>query len=522
MPEGRLLRELSLADRNQAFLDAESKIDPAIQIRQFRKVSNWRTMIQRGTYTLGEGLQKKSYRMFPDVGQQRGLQKWHPVQISRKATAGDAGFDAAKYNPHSVIYGFDSVTYGGLGIEYSTPNISIRDLRFAWQIREQLGAIYGFLGDFTNNIWENYSREQYMKFANDADKIYVLGEGGPTSVTATYDPESVDSDGDNILTIAGYYGNEISTLDWDYFKYFSRYLQMQVPLGAIGNQDGRGTYGWVGDLEDFDKMIEKDEDLREDWRHARADMLIKGYGNTTEYKGYNLMHDMLSPRFVIKSTDGTDITLKRIDPYTSTDAALTGSRSDVNEAYLKAEFGTVMVFMKDVFQVEVPPAGPTSPGGGTNFGATPGLNGEWKWLNIQDPVHNPLNEIGFWFMRAEAFAKPLVNREEPIMVIYKRYIAVTPTDTDIGGVDVLATQDVTVNAVTADVDLVNFTVTLTLAGYLTGQVGDTVTVTDDSSAADDGVIADASAAPTYMFALSSTPAAYTEFTAAGGCSVSCT
>ena len=97
MPEGRIIREMSLADRNQMFLDAESKIDPAIQIRQFRKVSNWRTMIPRGTYTLGEGLEKKSYRFFPDVGQQRGLQKWHPVQISRKASTGDAGFDAAKY-----------------------------------------------------------------------------------------------------------------------------------------------------------------------------------------------------------------------------------------------------------------------------------------------------------------------------------------------------------------------------------------------------------------------------------------
>jgi len=522
MPEGRIIREMSLADRNQMFLDAESKIDPAIQIRQFRKVSNWRTMIPRGTYTLGEGLEKKSYRFFPDVGQQRGLQKWHPVQISRKASTGDAGFDAAKYNPHSVTYGFDSVTYSGLGIEYSTPNISIRDLRFMWQVREQLGAVYGFLGDFTNNIWENYSREQYMKFCNDASNIFVCGEDGPRGVTATYDTESVDSDGDNILTIADYYGRNISTLDWKYFKYHSRYLQMQVPMGAIGNRDGRGTFGWIGDLEDWDRMIEENDALREDYRHAEASMLIKDYGNTTEYKGYNLMHDMFSPRFVIKSTDGTDLTLKRVDPFVSSDAALTGSRSDVNTEYLNAEIGSVIIFMKDVFQIEIPPSGPASPGGGTSFGATPGLNGEWKWLNIQDPVHNPLNESGFWFMRTEAFAKPLVNREEPIMVIYKRFVAVAPSDTDIGGTEAAATQDVTVDAVTADVDLTNYTVTLTLAGYLTGQVGDTVTVTDDSAATDNGVIADASAAPTYMFALSTTPDAYTEFTAAGGCSVTCT
>jgi len=520
--EGRILRELSLEERNQVFLDAESKIDPAIQVRQFRKVSNWRTMIPRATYELGQGLQKKAYRMFPDVGQQRGLHLWHPVQISRKASAGDAGFDAAKYNPHTLTYGFDSVTYGGLGVEYSTPNISIRDLRFAWQIREQLSAIYGFLGDFTNNIWENYAREQYMYFCNNASKIYVLGEGGATAVTATYDPNSVDSDDDNTLTISSYFGNKVGKLDWNYFKYYSRYLQMQVPMGAIGNRDGRGTYGWVGDLEDFDRMIEEDERLREDWRHFNAKMLVDNYGDVTEYKGFNLMHDMLSPRFKIKSTDGTDLVLKRVDPYSTSDAALAGSRSDVNEEYLRAEFGCVLLYMKDVFQVEVPPAGPSSPGGGTNFGATPGLNGEWKWLNIQDPVHNPLNEIGFWFMRAEAFAKPLTNREEPIMVLYRRYVHIDPADTEIGGLEVETTQSVAEDAASADVDTDNNTVTLTLAGYLEAEMGDTVTVTADNSSTDDGIIADSSQAPTYVIALTTAPEAYTEYTDAGGSSVTST
>ena len=133
---GRELQSLALADRNHRFLDAESKIDDAIQIQEPLRKSLFRTKIARGTYALGEGLEKKAYRFFPGLGPQRGLNLWHPVQISRKPGAGDPGYDAAKYNPHTVTYGFDSVTYGGLGVEYNTPNISIRDLRFAWQIKQ--------------------------------------------------------------------------------------------------------------------------------------------------------------------------------------------------------------------------------------------------------------------------------------------------------------------------------------------------------------------------------------------------
>ena len=519
MPSGRELVELSLEERNQSFLDAESKVDQAIQIRARKKKSVWRSMIPRGTYTLGEGLQKKAYRFHPGIGPQRGLQLWHPVQISRKATAGDSGFDAAKYNPHTVTYGFDSVTYGGLGIEYATPNISIRDLRFAWQIRQQLAAVYGYLGDFSNDVWENYSREEYLNFCNDAGKIFVLGEGGATSVTASYDPQSTDSDGDNTLTIADYHGKKISVLDWKYFKYHSRYLQIQAPEAAIGNLDGRPSFGLVIDLEDFDRMIEEDDKLREDWRHYQASMLIKGYGQVTNYKGYALTHDILTPRFAIKSTDGTDLTLKRVDPMTSSSASLIGSKTDVNEDYLRAEFGMAIIYMRDVFKVEVPPSGPTSPGGGTSFGATPGLMGQWKWLNIQDREFNPLNEIGFWFMRAEAFAKPLDNRDEPIAVLYRRFSHIDPKDTELGGLNVETTQSVAADAVAGDLDTDNNTITLELAGYLEAEAGDPVTVTADDTSTVNGVIADSSQAPTYVIACEGATAAYTEYTDAGGSSV---
>jgi hypothetical protein len=516
----RELQTLTLAERNQAFLDAESKVDKAIQIQQGMRQSVWRTMIPRTTYALGEGLQKKAYRFFPGLGHQRGLHLWHAIQISRKASAGDQAFDATKYNPYTVDYGFDSVTYSGLGIEYVTPNISIRDLRFMWELKQQIAAVYGYLGDFTNDMWENYHREMYAYWCNQAGKCYVLADGTPTSSTFTYNPMSSDSDNDNVLTItvsSGY--PNVSILNWNYFKWFSRYLQMQATTAAIGNRDGRPLYGWIGDLEDFDRMIEENPRLREDWRHYNAQMLIKNYGNTTEYKGYTLMHDMLTPRFAVKSTDGTTLTLKRIDPKSSSAASLIGNRADVNTDYLNAEFGTVFLYLKNVFQTEIPPAGPASAGSGVSFGASPDLNGNWKWINIPDPVHNPLGEIGYWFMRAEAFSKPLAWREEPIMILYRRFVHQLALDTELGGSDAAAEQGIAVDAVSGDIDTDNNTISLTLEGFLTAEAGQQIVLTDDDGTTDNGIIADSSAAPTYLLALESAPSAFGKYTQAGSSKV---
>jgi len=513
------MTEMPLAERNQMFLDAESKVDPAIQIRMRYRKSTWRSMVPRGIYTLGEGLQKKAYSYWSGLSQQRGLHLWHNVQISRKASAGDPGYDATVYNPHTVTYGFESKTYGGMGIEYKTPHISIRDLRFAAMLAQQLKAVYGYLGDFTNDMWENYSREQYARYANVAEKCFVITNGRYSSQRFTYDPESADSDGDNVAVIDG--GSSLPTigiLSWDPIKSITRRLQMQVPMGAIADIDGRPAYGWVGDLEDFDKMIEKDPELREDWRMAKENQLIENYGKTTVYKGCSLMHDTLTPRFDIKRVSGNSVILKRVDPMVASAASLTGERVDVNDEYLYAEFGSFFIYMKDVFITEVPPSGPAAPGGGTSFGATPGLNGEWKWLNYQTD-ENPLMEKGYWFMRAEAFSKPLENSEEAIMVIYRRFTHHVALDTQLGGSAAAAEQDIVKDVAAGDIDATNFTVEVTLAGFLTAEAGQAISLVGAAGANTiAGIVMSSDEAPTYVLALASAPTAG-NYTAANGAKV---
>jgi hypothetical protein len=68
----------------------------------------------------------------------------------------------------------------------------------------------------------------------------------------------------------------------------------------------------------------------------------------------------------------------------------------------------------------------------------------------------------------------------------------------------------------------NNTVTLELEGYLTAEAGQAVVVTDADSpvVAINGIVADSSAAPTYIFALDSTPSAFGEYTTSAFVTVS--
>jgi len=221
------LSNLGVADHNQRFLDALEFVDPVIQRRSHMVSSVWRSMIPRSAFQLGQGLTKKSYRFHPGVGDQRGLQRWDPIQISRVGSDTDEGFDACAYNPLITQYGFQVVNYSGFMTSRRTQHICLRDIRFVWEIKQQLGLVMSFLADITNSVWENAAREQYLKFSNDNNKTYVLSDGMPKSLNFTYDPFATDDDGDNVLTLTS--GSRVSNIDWSYLRYYLRYLQMQAP-----------------------------------------------------------------------------------------------------------------------------------------------------------------------------------------------------------------------------------------------------------------------------------------------------
>jgi hypothetical protein len=151
------------------------------------------------------------------------------------------------------------------------------------------------------------------------------------------------------------------------------------------------------------------------------------------------------------------------------------------------------------------------------------LNGEFKWLNIQDLHENLLNETGFYFGRYEVFARPLKYDEEATMFLYRRCPQTEPQVCEICGDNAAAVTSavgLAADVASADIVAATRTITVTLTSCLGCETGAPITLTDNSASAYSGVIGDASAAPTYVLAMQADMTGKT-FTAAGSATVTC-
>jgi hypothetical protein len=484
--------------------------DQFIMAHELANPSVWRDRLPKGVYELFNGTSQKTNIFRGTLGPQQGLSEWTSIEPSRKPSGNDPGSDYCSYNPQTYTWGIETVTFSGLRTSWRSPVFCVNDLKFVDQAKTQLGLIIKAGSRVTDDVKEVFNREQYVKAAVDAGKAIVFVDGGidyidNSAVRFSYDPFLKDANGDTYLTFASSLLPKISALNWSLLDSIRVYLADEAPDAAIGSDSGMPVYGLMIDLMDFEKMVYKDAELREDFRYARPQQLITGFNMGFKvYRGFALMHDPRQMRFKIKSDNGTNVTATRVVPRRATKAGTVGYIPETNPDYISAELAVGIIFMNDVIQVLVPPS-VNNMGSGMVFGPAPGYNGEWTWINEYDREYNPLKEVGYFFARFEYFTKPLIYSNIATVFLYRRCPQVLSSGclveagSDTDGTDV----GVAVNAAEADVDTTNNTITLTLVSKLTGGLGDAITLTDDAGGSATGNIADASAAPTYTFVFSS-------------------
>ena len=506
---------LGPADYNQAFVDALENLDQVIQQRKTTKQSLWRNMFVNEPYVLGEGLVKKAFVFHGGKGDQSGLDKWRPIQVTNLSS--NPIIDGCGSNPSTVEYGFETVEYTGFQTERRTPHICLDDIKFLWQFQQQLELIYSFLGDITNDVWENYAREQYINMACEAGRSFVFSNGTYNTHTFTYNPFSRDADGDNVLTVAT--DIPISTFNWTYLQKYWEELSIACPMGAIGT-DGTGLslFGLCMGAMDFSDYITRDEKISANFQWYSPVVLIENFGYVKTYKGYSIMNDMYAPRYVIKTLGATTITMRRVEPFLKvTTGMLTGSKNIVNPEYLTAEYAMLLIFLQDVFKIQVPPAGPARPGGGTEFGDQPSYYGEFLWKNIENETYNIKRNIGFYYANFEAFAKPLENMDYAIAALYKRCTNITPS---ICGMNATGSA-VASSALASDAVAVTgniYQMSVTTAAIIDAETPSAIYIDSDGGGTTNkitGIIADSSAAPTYILQFASAPTVAT-YTHSGG------
>ena len=478
------------------FVDALEFLDPVIQDRTQESMRLYIDKIKRGPFQLGQGIVKNKFRFYSNLDDQHGLTSWRSIQLSRAASDDDPGFNGCTYDPKLINHGFEKLEWSGHETSRRTEDICLKDIKYKWQFNQQLNLMFGFLADITLQVWEQFAREIYLKYAADEGQIYVLGQGSPDGapLSATYNPFT-SSD----VTIPN---ADVGTMNWDFLTWWQQHFSLQVPKGAMGMKNGQRTYGLVVHPFDVQKMIDSDSALREDYHYYSSQVLIDGMGSVSWYRHWAIIPDNQAPRYEVKTVGASTLVLRRIAPFT-TQAITTGVRQVVNPDYLNATYGMGVIFLDKVFQMRVPPAGPVAPGGKTQFGAQPNLMGEFNFLNIQDRETNLLKEIGFFFGRYEAFDEPLEYSNEAVAFIYKRCPGVAlqlcePCDGGTAGAKTITAAE---RVVLDDETATLYTqVKVTLSACLDCEAPAAITVNYDGEGSADvtGIIVSDADAPTYI------------------------
>lgn len=395
---------------NQAFIDAAQYMNPVIADKTKKYNSLYRSKIERGTFTYGEGYVKMSHTFYGGTAVQDCGASWSAVEASRPAgTNGvnDPGHDSCRYESEVINYGFKAKQYSMYQASRRTLDICLNDILFKWQYEKQLSLIYKMLANVTLGEWEQISREFYMDFAQ---KFVVMNSNsglGLENFTMTLGDCEID------IPAAGM--ASVGMLTQPVLDRFYQYLFRQCPDAGMGMKDGMPQYALITSPETSTDLIRQDGTANTDMRYQNPSFLIEGYGTVEAYRGYAHIKDPHAPRFVLNE-DGSK--LVRVQPYVATPTNI-GEQVNVDESYIMAPFEISVIFLKNVYKMLVPPVNPSKLAGGYDF--DPRNNyGEFDFYNIQDRCENIRREKGFFFMVMKGAPEPGENSSDAIIILHKR------------------------------------------------------------------------------------------------------
>jgi len=479
----------SPADYNQKFIDLVQHFDTFTSERARKHPNVFRDRIPKGSLPNFEGLTRQVNIFHGPVGEQAGLSNFRRIQTSRTPNGSDPGVDACAVNPKQFGYGWETRQYTGYQGEWESEPICIADIQYTYQAKQQAQMIAMTVPKVTLSVWETWNREQWILTSVQGNNAYIIARSGQdlSSASATqyeYDPyETRDFGGAEEETFLRYPAStQVGSLDWTHLTWWQDYLGEECPDAALAMESGYPMFGLMLHLRDFEAMLRNDPELRQDFREARPENLIDGFpGAFKQYRGYVLIHDERQARFKVEyvETDGgTDyVVARRVKPRKDDTAGAIGNIVETNKEYMSAELAIGLIFMNEVIQnlVPVPISNLTND---MVFGAEPGYNGEFKWLNVADRETNPLNEVGNYFARFKIFPKPLMYHNRAISFLYSRCPHARGSDCVKLASDVTAVTSSTVsrNLVADDYDADTRTMTIPVNDVLDLEIGQPVTI----------------------------------------------
>ena len=288
-----------------------------------------------------------------------------------------------------------------------SPTISLDDLRFAAQRKNQLSAIMDLMAEASRHAWENRYRDEYERLSGNL----VLCESTGTTIDTTVDVDGAsgaqDFDARNITEVnienttnASETTNvsesmvNISNAIMD--KIYYNLIRSGASNNAYGRENGRPVFAVVCSSE-ASYQLQTEAGFRDDVRYnnAKVSDLIAPLGIEKSFRGFYHLIDDTAPRFDISDAGAAT----QHTPYSITNGVVS-----MNGSYDSASYEAAYVIHPDVMESQIP--NPMTGAGAIKFDPV-SYKGDFKWLNIPHAADNPDGTIGFFRGVLASASKPI-------------------------------------------------------------------------------------------------------------------
>jgi len=316
-------------------------------------------------------------------------QEWKDIKSS----------DANQYaipNATKVTPSTSQLTYSIAHTAIESSPIIVNDLRFSYNFREQLRAIYDNLVENVSWAWKDRYRDQYYSLCK-----HNIIAGFTTAGAAGTGALAEDTTANTFPTVMG--GSALVEANIGVVsngvmnQTYMRMLRDGAGQNPMGRSNGRPVFTAILSAEASEKLV-TEADTRTDYRESdKVNELLKPLGVERSHRGFYHLIDPFPKRW---DYDSSAKSWTERTPYTTAGA--------VDADYETAAYEDVVVFHQDVMESLVPkPIG--SAGQGTNF--TPqSYRGDFKFLNIADRVDNPDGTWGYFRGILANAAKPVKSQ----------------------------------------------------------------------------------------------------------------
>lgn len=256
----------------------------------------------------------------------------------------------------------------------NSPDICLDDLRFQWQVVDQIKNVTRVLAENSKWVWSQTYQTEYITAC--ANK--VTAKASP-NIAATFDaanpPTSQLTFGllEEIHQELGYNGGSIN------------------PTARV--EDSTPVYTAVGSNYTFNNLKKQSSNQRNDFRYfsfTEPDVLVGAPGllGGKVYHGYKFQTVQFPPRYDISG--GAYV---RRYPYVASNATR-GQKWLVDPVYKAAVYEDTAVYHQDVMKVLIPK--PMGTSGGMSYLQSYSWAGEFVWRNIPSRECNIDGNIGFF------------------------------------------------------------------------------------------------------------------------------